>query len=182
MLRTEADKKIRAAGNALLQSAARPGVVTSAANNKVVDVVRADGTAGHVVKRDSSALPPAPAKVKGPIAEKKVSSLQAVKLQEPAPPPAVAPLKPLTRPQAKSLKKKQVEVLRQSAEAASLRAHLDEATLQSQPQAVTAAERLAALRRRCGLPSQQPGPPPPPGLPTLNSAETTTWTFLEADA
>ena len=147
-VRVEADKLIKDAGNALVQSAARLGVVTLAANSKVINFAKPDGSIGQLVKRESSAPPPAQAKAKEIRTEKKTAALLALQPKCPAPPPLAAPLCPLTLQQAKAKKRKHADHCRLHTAAACLHTHLQAATLNAQPQAVTANDRLAALRAR----------------------------------
>ena len=154
-LRTAADKVIKAAGNALVQSAARLGVVTLAANNHVTETINEHGVKIRIVNRDSSAVPAETALAQAHRKETKAAALESKQVKAPAPPATAAPLVPLTLPQAKAKKRKQDEALRQNAVSAHLNAalatSLASASANSKPQAVTAAERLEALRRWRGL-------------------------------
>ena len=151
-LRAESDKLIKAAGNALLQSAAKLGVVTHAANNFQVEFVKADGTPGHFAKRDTSSVTRAQAEAKANKAELKAAALAAPSASAPvAAPLAAAPLTPLTQAQVKARKRRLAEAQRRDEQGEQLSRSLATATANCQPQAVTAAERLAALRARVGL-------------------------------
>ena len=154
-LRATADKTIKAAGNALVQSAARLGVVTLAANNHVTETVNDKGVKTRIVKRDSSAVPAETALAQAHRKEAKAVALESKQVKAPAPPVTAAPLVPLTLQQASAKRRRQGEALRQNAVSehlsAALAASVASASAYSKPQAVTAAERLGALRRRRGL-------------------------------
>ena len=176
-LRTEVDKAIKDAGNALLQSAARLGVVSHAANNHHVEFVKADGSKGHLTKRDSAAVPPAVAKAKAARDEAKAAAPVAPLLPGPALLKA-SPLAPTTQLQAKRERKSRAAELRSSEAAAVLCATLAQAAASSRPPTYTATERLAALRARRGLAGGRPLPAVT--QPAPNPAEATTWKFLDS--
>ena len=180
-LREDADAAIKNAGGALVQIAARLGTVTLAANQHRVDFLKPDGTPSFRLDRDSSPMPALAAREK--LAKKEVAAdAPTLPVVPKRPRPAAAPLAEPTTQQRKiedRRSRRSAEVATQLTQVGYL---VTEAAASSQPQTVTAAERLAALRVRCGLPSQQTGPPPPVVGPAASLPEATTWTFLCHDA
>ena len=180
--RIEADKLIKLAGRALVQSAARLGVVTLAANNQRTEAVRANGEKYFITKRDSSAMPPALLKARALKAESKEAAPAPKAAQAPAPLKLPAPLQPQTALQVRSCKRRAQAVLRDSARADHVTELAAAAAASSCPQALSAAERMAALRRRCGLDSSSsplaPPVPPPPAPLATSSAQAEDWSFL----
>ena len=154
-IRNTADKLIKDASNALLQSAARLGTVTQAANCHEIEFTREDGSKGHLTKRDSTSVPQALLAERTARADAKTAKAAAAK--PPAPPPVTvaAPLTALTLAQAKAKKRKHEEAPRSTVQAhlqsAALAAAVASGSAISTPQALSAAERLEALRRRRGL-------------------------------
>ena len=180
-VRDESDKLIKAAGNALLQSAAKLGVVTHAANNVRVEFVRTDGTPGYFTKRDTSSVTRAQAEAKANKNEVKAAALAAPSTPAPAAaPPAAAPLEPITQAQTKARNRKLAATKRKVEEDQQLRRSLATATASSQPQTCTAAERRAALRARLGLAGGRPLPAATEA--TSSPAEETTWRFLNSSS
>ena len=154
-LRSTADKLIKDASNALLQSAARLGTVTRAANCHEIEFTNPDGTKGRLTKRDSTSIPQALLAEKTARAEVKAAEAAAAKPPEPPPATAAAPLTALTLAQAKARKRKHEESLRSAAQAhlhsTALAAAVASSSANSTPPALSAAARLEALRRRRGL-------------------------------
>lgn len=185
-LRVAADATIQLAGSALLQAGARLGAVTLAANCHKVWYTKPNGELAYKVTRDSTAPPQAVARAK--LGQKLDSKAAAAALCPAAAKPATVarPLVALTVEQQRRLAKRTLA----ASTAASLAAAqltqvgylVGEATANSRPQPLSAAERLDALRARRGLLPLQPGPPPPPEAAALSSAEAATWTFFGADA
>ena len=119
-----------------------------AANHHVIDCINDDGTVGHFTKRDSSSLQPLLAKARLDKRELKCAALAATTLKEPAPPISAAPLAPLTRLQALGQRKKHAAAVRRDEAAEQLANAISSAHARSQPPAVTASDRMAALRLR----------------------------------
>ena len=96
-------------------------------------------------------------------------------------PPTAAPLPELTETQRRSKLKRRLADDARAAQADLLTQAVSTAAASSQPQATSASDRMAALRRRRGLTSLDS-----PGLPSATadavsvvvSTESTTWTFL----
>ena len=153
-LRVAADDAIKAAGGALLFSAAKLGVITLEANCHRIEFLKEDGEVGVRFSRDSTPMPAALAKAKLARVHGKagaVAAAAAAPEQDGPPMRLVAPLVPLTHCQARQL------VRRTHAAAATLArvAHTAEiiasaASSSTQPPS-SAAERMAALRARIGI-------------------------------
>ena len=202
-LRKAASDLIKNAGSTLVRSAARRGAVTVAANSHTLEVVREDGKTVRVVKRDSTSLTATQSHARTLEAERK-SMRSESKQDAAAPTPVLAsPITPPTLLQARDKKRKAAATDYRKAEdernLAALNAAVAGAAASSRPQATSATERLAALRRRRGLvPTEaaancpQPLPPLPPATapasdlpsaaPTSEPAEGTTWTFFGVDS
>ena len=179
--RLAADATIAAAGEALLQSAARLGVVTLAANCHSTEVTRADGTKVQHVARDSTPMPAALARAKAAKALDKETAAAACTPKVPAKvKPLAKPLPPSTAAQRKAETRKELATKAAALHREQTAALVVTASASAKPPATSAAERMAALRARLGLP--QTGPPPPVVSPALSDQEATTWTFLESDS
>jgi hypothetical protein len=149
-LRINADRLIKQAGDALLQSAAKLGVVTLAANSHSVVSVRPDGTSVNTTYRDSTKLPIAVAKARAARREQ-----AAVKPAQPVAQPATTrlatPLVPMTLAQERSLRKRKMVAERQADETRRGHDALQAIVATATPPLISAAERMAALRRRLGI-------------------------------
>ena len=97
-------------------------------------------------------MPPALAKEKAAKAEQKNSDLSSEQLPERDPPRSAVPLAAPARLQLRSQERRLQENARRTADAGRLASTLTAASASSQPPPVTAADRMAALRRRVGLP------------------------------
>ena len=150
-LRDDADRVIKAAGHALLLSAARLGVITRAANNHQIEGTKPNGDKCVITKRDSSALPPSLAKTKHIKAELRAAEVEKVTQPLPSPPAAAAPLVEPSRALVQGRLKRQRGTARLDLEASRLASILAASAAAAQPQAVSAADRLAAIRRRLSL-------------------------------
>ena len=150
-MRIAADKTIKAAGTALLQSAARLGVVTLAANCHKTQYLKENGETAVRVSRDSTPLPLVLAKAKLAKSEGKKATAPSAQPAPALPQPTVAPLSALTVAQERQ-KEKRARATADAAELALQTANaVATASAASAPPAVTATERMAALRRRLGL-------------------------------
>jgi hypothetical protein len=147
-LRDEADILIRTAGEAILQSASRLGVVTLAANSHIVEGVKADGTAFSMSKRDSSAMPLALAKLRDEGRQLAVAAVVAKQPVPLAPLTAAAPLVPLSAAQEKLLLRRTLAAAKALTEKEHLVQLVAEAAARGVQQPVSATERVAALRAR----------------------------------
>ena len=150
-LRDDADRVIKAAGHALLLSAARLGVITRAANNHQVEGTKANGEKCLITKRDSSALPPSLAKSRNVKAELKAADVEKTTQPLPSPPAAAAPLVAPSRAQVQGQLKRQLATARLDLEASRLASIPASSAAAAQPQTVSAADRMAAMRRRLSL-------------------------------
>ena len=190
-LRDDADAKIKAAGGALQQLAARLGTVTLAANNRRTDYIKADGTPAFRMDRDSSAMPSALAREKRS-AKEEVQPACPSTATTTGPSASARPLVEATVRQKKLAARKAHGATANASQAAALSQLLGEATARNQPQAVSAAERMAALRARLGLTTSASNDPPSEpqrhhslveatsslGTPAAALPEEETWTFL----
>ena len=147
-LREEADKLIRAAGEAILQSASRLGVVTLAANAHIVEGVKDDGTAFSIAKRDSSAMPLALAKLRDEGRQRAVVAVVAKQPVPPAPLKAAAPLVPLTVAQEKVQLRRALAAAKKLTDSEHLAQVVAASAARGVQQPGSAADRLAALRTR----------------------------------
>jgi len=147
-LRNEADKVIKAAGGALQQAAARLGAVTLAANVHMVEGIKEDGTVFSFAKRDSSTVPKELAKARDETRQRNLTTLAAKQPAPPVPPRVAQPLVPLTREQARGLKRRAEHSARLRAEDEHLQLLVESVASRGQQQLVTAADCLAALRQR----------------------------------
>jgi hypothetical protein len=147
-LRDEADKMVKAAGEAILQSASKLGVVTLAANAHLVEGVREDGTKFSVTKRDSTPMPQALVKARDETRIHAVTAIAGKQLAPPAAPRVVAPLVPLTLVQTRGLKRRAEVATRKQVEDEHLRQVVAETAARGTTQPESATDRLAALRLR----------------------------------
>ena len=178
-LRAQADATISAAGEALLQSAARLGVVTHAANCHTTDVTLANGATGVHIARDSTAMPAQLARIKASKAlEKAAEEAKAGPKAPAAPRPLAKPLPATSTVQRKAQAKKALAASAAAAQGEQVTTLVMEAAATANPPAVTAASRMAALRARLGF--QQPEPQPTASAPRTGSTSAAAWTILEA--
>ena len=147
---------IKAAGAALLQSAARLGVVTLAANAHVVTRVKDDGTQYSLTKRDSTAMPQALAKSKVETRQRTAAALEAKQPGPRVPLRVAKPLVPPTLAQARGKRRRAEEHARKLREDEHLREVVAETAARGTPQPVSAADRFTALRRRLALKNAPP--------------------------
>ena len=148
--RVAADKAIKQAGSALLQSAAKLGVGTMAANAHATVQRKADGSEVTVTRRDSTQLPIAVAKARK-IAREKAATTPATPGKTVVAAPAAAPLAPLTFAQQRAQRHRLELAGRRADEARITQAAAIATAATAAPQQTSAAERMAALRRRIGL-------------------------------
>ena len=178
-----ADAAIKAAGDALLQAAARLGTVTHAANNYKTIVVREDGTTVTHVARDSSAIPPcrAAAKFDRLQANASASATPAAAAARPRV-RVVAPLAQLTIPQKKAQERRGHAASSASALAEQTANLVASAAAGASPPATSAAQRLAALRSRLGFGGTSSLAPLPPAAPPVAAVaatpEDSSWSFF----
>ena len=154
-LREAADKEIKVAGNALKQVAARVGAVTLAANCHRTDYTKEDGQPAFRIDRDSSSMPLALAKEKHARSDNKQALAPAV----PPPPPYRLTARPLQEPtfqQRKRAERSRHAALAAAAQVTAVASLAAQAAAKSQPQASSAADRMAALRARRGLAHHAP--------------------------
>jgi hypothetical protein len=147
-LREEADKVIKVAGEAILQSASRLGVVTLASNVHRIEGVKLDGTAFSITKRDSSAMPLALAKLRAEGRQLAVAAVAAKQPVPPAPLRTAQPLAPLTVAQERSKRRRTEDAAAQLAENLRVEQLATATAARGTVQPELAADRLAALRRR----------------------------------
>ena len=178
-LRVQADAVIAAAGEALLQSAARLGVVTHAANCHTTEVTLASGAKGLHIARDSTAMPAQLARIKASKAlEKETAAANAKPKASAAARPLAKPLPPTSAYQRKAQTKKELAAKATATQAEQVATLVKEAAATALPPAITASSRMAALRERLGF--QQPESQPTAPAPDSGSAGATAWTFLDA--
>jgi len=147
-LREEADKLVKTAGVALLQSASELGVVTLASNVHLIEGTKQDGSKVVMAKRDSTPMPLALAKVRD---EGRLRAIAVAVDKQPAPlaePRAAAPLVPLTLTQAKAKKRRTVAAAAKLAEGVRVEQLATATAARGAVQPESAANRLAALKRR----------------------------------
>ena len=147
-LREEADKVIKVAGEAILQSASRLGVVTLASNVHRIEGVKLDGTAFSITKRDSSTMPLALAKLRAEGRQLAVAAVAAKQPVPPAPLRTAQPLAPLTVAQERSKRRRTEDAAAQLAENLRVEQLATATAARGTVQPELAADRLAALRRR----------------------------------
>ena len=145
------DAVIKAAGNALLRSAARLGVVTLEANCHRTEFLNKDGEVEIRFSRDSTPMPAALAKEKRAKADSKMSAGPPASAPPKPAPATVAPLAAPTRTQQRQQARRSYAAAAAVAYAAQTASAVASATASSLPPPISASERLAALRRRCGI-------------------------------
>ena len=178
-LRVQADATISLAGEALLQSAAKLGVVTHAANCHATEVTLASGATAVHMSRDSTAMPAQLARIKASKAlEKAAEAAKAGPKAPPAPRPLAKPLPATSAAQRKAQATKALAASAAATRASQVATLVIEAAATANPPAITAASRMASLRARLGL--QQHEPQPAASAPRTGSASAAACAALEA--
>ena len=151
-LREGADKTIKAAGEAMLQSAARLGVVTHRANNHPIQCIDGNGLPCTRMARDSAPVPRVAAAARNAAREAREAKLGARTAAPPAPVVLARPLHEPTLQQRRLSRKRKardahLEHVR-GREVCALNSALASATATAKQPTLSAAERMAHLRAR----------------------------------